>query len=181
MVGQGLFETLHNHIAALPTIDCHEHTFLPDARPQPVDLWAVLRNSDVGDDLISAGMPASCRPTLDWEQAAPYLPSVYNTGFYRSLLLAFQSLFDFHESELTASNWLPLSECIQAANTRSDWYAEVLQRQANIRLILRVQGDEVDPYVVEREFFAPLIIFDAWIFTTSPAEREFLDAPPFRG
>ena len=174
MVSQGLFETLHDHVAALPAIDCHEHTFLPDARPQPVDLWAVLRNSDVGDDLISAGMPASSRATLDWEQAAPYLPSVYNTGFYRSLLLAFQDLFDFRESELTASNWLSLSERIQAANARPDWYAEVLQRQTDIRLILRVQGDELDPYAVEREFFAPLIIFDEWIFTTAPAQREIL-------
>ena len=174
MIDQGLFEALHNRIAALPAIDCHEHTFLPDARPQPVDLWAVLRNSDVGDDLISAGMPATSRATLDWEQAAPYLPSVTNTGFYRSLLLAFQNLFGFDDSELTASNWLPLSERIQAANTRPDWYAEVLQRQSDIRLILRVQGDEVDPYALEREFFAPLIIFDEWIFTTAPAQREIL-------
>jgi predicted TIM-barrel fold metal-dependent hydrolase len=174
MVDQGLFEALHNYIAASTAIDCHEHTFLPDARPKPVDLWTVLRNSDVGDDLISAGMPASSRPTLDWDQAAPYLPFVYNTGFYRSLLLAFEKLFDFDESELTSSNWLPLSEHIQAANLRPDWYDEVLHRQADIRLILRVQGDEVDPYDVDREIFAPLIIFDEWIFTTSPMKQELL-------
>lgn len=171
---EGLFEVLHNYIAALPAIDCHEHTFLPERRPQPVDLWTVLRNSDVGDDLISAGMPATSRATLNWEQAAPYLPAVCNTGFYRSLLLAFQDLFDFHENELTATNWLSLSEQIRTANAQSDWYTEVLQRRADIRLILRVQGDESDPYAIERKFFAPLIMFDDWILTTSPEEREAL-------
>ena len=173
-VDRGLFEALHDYIVTLPVVDCHEHTFLPDSRPQPVDLWVVLRNSDVGDDLISAGMPADSRPGLDWDRAAPYLPAVYNTGFYQSLMLAFQSLFDFQERALTATNWQPLSERIQAANARSDWYAEVLQRQADIRLILRVQGDEADPYAIEPEFFSPLIKFDDWILTTSPAGRERL-------
>ena len=168
MVDQGLFEALHNHIAALPTIDCHEHTYLADARPRPVDLWTVLRNSDIGDDLISAGMPAASRPSLNWEQAAPYLPAVMNTGFYRSLLLAFQDLFDFQDQELTASNWQSLSERIQVANERPDWYAEVLHRRADIRLILRVQGDELDPYAVERAFFAPLIILPRTLAFPSP-------------
>ena len=174
MVDQGLFKSLHDYTSTLPTIDCHEHTFLPDARPMPVDLWTVLRNSDVGDDLISAGMLADMRSTLDWKQAAPYLPYVENTGFYRSLILAFQALFDFPDETLTASNWLPLSEQIQAANERPDWYAEVLHRQANIPVILRVQGDEPDPYAITREFFAPLIIFDKWILATAHEEREAL-------
>lgn len=59
-----LVESLHLQISALPVIDCHEHTFLPEARPARVDLWTVMRNSDVGDDLISAGMPAAARPDL---------------------------------------------------------------------------------------------------------------------
>src|SRR5689334_15931863 len=135
-----LYAALSSAVAALAVVDCHEHTFLPTARPRPMDLWQVVRNSDLGDDLISAGMPAADRPILDWERAAAYLPVVRNTGFYRSLLLAFQDLFDFQADELTATNWLPLSERIRQANERPDWYAEVLQRRANIALILRVQG-----------------------------------------
>ena len=100
-----LFESLHGQISVLPVIDCHEHTFLPEARPSRVDLWTVVRNSDVGDDLISAGMPATARPNLDWNLASHYLPRVRNTGFYRSLILAFQCLFDFQDSELRADNW----------------------------------------------------------------------------
>jgi uncharacterized protein len=169
---QGPYATLASAIAALAVIDCHEHTFLPEAHPLPMDLWQLVRNSDLGDDLIAAGMPATSRPVLDWERAAPYLPAVRNTGFYRSLLLAFQDLFDFQADELTASNWPSLSERIQHANERSDWYTEVLQRQANIALILRVQGDEPDPYLIERSLFAPLIRFDSWILATDPAARE---------
>jgi len=173
-VDHGLFESLHKDIARLPVIDCHEHTFLPAARPQPVDLWTLLRNSDIGDDLISAGMPAADRPRLDWERARSYLPAVCNTGFYRSLRLAFRELFDFPADRLEADNWRTLSERIAEANARPDWYAEVLRRRANIRLILRVQGAEPDPYAVDREFFAPLIKFDEWIVASSPAERDRL-------
>src|SRR4051794_31163684 len=100
----GQQQALLEYIVQQPVIDCHEHTFLPEALPQPVDLWTILRNSDVGDDLISAGMPASARATLCWQDAAAYLPAVHNTGFYRSVLLAFQKLFDFDEAELTETN-----------------------------------------------------------------------------
>lgn len=170
----GLRQALTIYMAGQPVIDCHEHTFLPQVLPQPVDLWVLLRNSDVGDDLISAGMPASARARLRWQDAAAYLPAVRNTGFYRSLMLAFQNLFDFGEAELTETNWPALSARIQLANARPDWYAEVLQQQAHIHLILRVQDDEPDPYAVDPRFFAPLIKFDSWILTTEPAGREQL-------
>jgi hypothetical protein len=174
MVDYALFTSLHDYLTTLPAIDCHEHTFLPEARPQPVDLWTIIRNSDVADDLISAGMAAAQRPTLGWAQVAPYLKAVRNTGFYRSLVLAFQALFDFQGDELGPDNWPLLSERIQMANARPDWYAEVLQRRGNIRRILRVQGDEADPLALPTEFFSPLIIFDPWILATTPAERERL-------
>jgi len=171
-----LFESLHTQISALPVIDCHEHTFLPEALPMRVDLWTVMRNSDVGDDLISAGMPASDRPDLDWNRAAPYLSLVRNTGFYRSLILAFQCLFDFPDSELRVDNWESLSEKIAAANARTDWYPAVLHQRGNIRLILRVQGDEADPFAVDGRYFAPLINFDDWIRAGEPDQREKMAA-----
>jgi predicted TIM-barrel fold metal-dependent hydrolase len=166
------FDELHAQISALPVIDCHEHTFLPEARPLRVDLWTVLGNSDVGDDLISAGMPITYRPDLDWNRAALYLPLVRNTGFYRSLILAFQCLFDFPDSELRADNWESLSEKIAEANTRTDWYPSVLHQRGSIQLILRVQGEEPDPFAVDRRYFAPLINFDEWIHADEPDQRE---------
>ncbi len=170
------FESLHAQIAALTVIDCHEHTFLPEARPARVDLWTVLRNSDVGDDLISAGMLAADRPALNWARAAPYLPAVRNTGFYRSLLLAFQQLFDFPDADLRADNWEALSEKIIAANARPDWYDTVLHQHGGIRFILRVQGAEADPFAIDRRYFAPLINFDEWIRVGEPDQREAVAA-----
>jgi hypothetical protein len=169
-----IFNTLHARISALPAIDCHEHTYLPEARPGRVDLWTVLRNSDVGDDLISAGMSAADRPSLDWERASRYLPLVRNTGFYRSLILAFQSLFGFPGDEIRADNWEALSENIMDANARADWYPLVLHQHGNILMILRVQGEEPDPFAVDRRYFAPLINFDEWICAGEPEERERL-------
>lgn len=169
-----LEESLHTQISALPVIDCHEHTFLPESLPMPVDLWTVVRNSDLADDLISAGMPATNRQHLHWDNAAPYLPLVRNTGFYCSLILAFQWLFDFQDSELRADNWESLSTKIVDANARTDWYPAVLHQLGNIRLILRVQGDEADPFCVDRRYFAPLINFDDWIRADGPEQREKL-------
>src|SRR5262245_41945583 len=97
----------------LPCGDRLPRAHLSARRPRPMTLWQVVRNSDLGDDLIAAGMPATDRAVLDWARAAPYLPAVRNTGFYRSLALAFQDLFDFQAGELTAANWPALSERIQ--------------------------------------------------------------------
>src|SRR5262249_21684582 len=104
----GLATALDSAIASLDVIDCHEHTFLPDQRPQPMDLWSVLRDSNLVSDLMAAGMPAAERPLLDWARASPYLPAVRTTGFYRSLLLAFRDLFAFAADDLTSANWQPL-------------------------------------------------------------------------
>jgi uncharacterized protein len=171
---QHTYQNLLEYISSLPVIDCHEHTYPQNELPQPVDLWTIFRNSDAGDDLISAGMPESDRPKLDWNLAAPYLPKVQNTGFFQSLRAAFQDLFDFQEAAITAGNWQELSNKIIAANHRDDWYAEVLQRRGNIRLLLRVQGDEANPYAVDRRFFSPLINLDGWIMAGDALERERL-------
>ena len=166
------YQDLLSHISSLDVVDCHEHTFLPEARPSPVDLWTVLRNSDVGDDMISAGMPVAWRTELNWERAAPYLARVRNTGFYRSLILAFQDLFGFPDADLQGHNWEALSSRIAAANERPDWYTFVLHEKAKIRKILRVQGSETDPLGVDRRYFAPLMNLDEWIRAGDPAKRE---------
>jgi uncharacterized protein len=156
-------ETLLPQISSLEVVDCHEHTFIPEARPVPVDLWTIVKNSDMGDDLISAGMPVSFPAELSWDRAAPYLPLARNTGFYRSLVLAFQNLFDFPEAEIKKDNWEALSKQIVEANSRPDWYSFVLHEKGRVKTILRVQGNEPDPLAVDRRFFAPLINLDEWI------------------
>jgi hypothetical protein len=170
----GVVRDLQDYLAGLSVVDCHEHTFLPGARPPTVDLAVLFSNSDVGDDMISSGLPANLRPTLTWSTASPYLERVRNTGFYRSLILAFQNLFGLDEEELTAPDWETISTQLAAANARSDWYEEVLQRRGRIETILRVQGNEADPFAVPRRFFSPIIKFDHWIVARDAAEREQL-------
>jgi hypothetical protein len=91
-------------------------------------LATLLRDSDVGDDLISAGMPAATRAAISWESAATYLMATRDTGFMRSLLLAFRDLFGFSAEHLTAETWADLSSQISNANQRLDWYTEVFTR-----------------------------------------------------
>jgi predicted TIM-barrel fold metal-dependent hydrolase len=167
---------LEEHLAAAPVVDCHEHTFLPGAAPARVDLAVLIANSDVGDDMISAGMPEELRHELTWATAAPYLERVRNTGFYRSLILAFRELFGFDGDDLTEGDWQSISERLAAGNGRTDWYEEVLTRHGRIEAILRIRGDEADPYDLGGRWFAPVIPFDPWIVARDPSERERLAA-----
>lgn len=164
-------------LAGIPVVDCHEHTFLPDARPARVDLAALFANSDVADDLISAGMPAAVRPELSWAAVAPHLASVANTGFYRSLIAAFGALFGYDGEQLTEADWDALSARLAAANARGDWYDEVLRRAGNVETVLRIQGGEADPYGVPRRWFRPIARIDDWITgAADPEGRERLAA-----
>ena len=165
---------MEDFLAGLDVVDCHEHTYLPEARPPTIDLAVILANSDVGDDMISSGMSPDLRMTLTWSTASPFLERVRNTGFYRSLILAFRELFGFDRDEITAGDWDTISTALAAANARPDWYDDVLIRRSRIETILRIQGDESDPYSVPRRYFRPIIRFDQWIVTTDPAEREGL-------
>ena len=165
---------MEDFLAGLTVVDSHEHTYLPAARPPTVDLSVILANSDVGDDMISSGMPPDARKALTWATASPFLERVRNTGFYRSLILAFRELFGFDGDEITAGDWDTISTALTAANARPDWYDEVLIRRGRIETILRIQGEESDPFSVPRRYFRPIIRFDEWIVTTDPAERERL-------
>ena len=164
-------------LAELPVVDCHEHTFLPEARPDRVDLGALFANTDVADDLISAGMPAEARPALDWDAVAPYLDRVVNTGFHRSLMAALRELFGYQEEVLTRADWETLSARLAAANARPDWYDEVLTRRGRVEVTLRIQGGEADPYGVPRRWFRPIARIDDWIVAAGdPVERERMAA-----
>lgn len=165
---------LEEHLAASPIVDCHEHTLLPGAGPARVDLAVLIANSDVGDDMISAGMPEDRRQDLTWSTAAPYLERVRNTGFYRSLIYAFRELFGFDGDELREGDWHALSESLATGNGRPDWYEHVLGRHGRIEAILRIQGDEADPYDLPGRWFAPVIPFDPWIVARDQPERERL-------
>lgn len=161
-------ERLEAFLSDQPVVDCHEHTFLPDAVPATVDLGVLIANSDIGDDMISAGMPADERQRLDWERAAPWLERVRNTGFHRSLIEAFAALFDYDRPAIeSAADWDALSARLVAANRRPDWYEEVLTRRGRIERIVRIAGDEPDPLAVPRRFFAPVIRLDPWVIAAS--------------
>lgn len=165
-------------LAELPVVDCHEHTFLPDARPARMDLGALFAATDVADDLISAGMPAEARPMLDWDAVAPYLDRVRNTGFHRSVMAALRELFGFKGDVVrSAAEWAALSDQLAAANARPDWYDEVLRRRAGVEVTLRIQGPEAEPYGVSRQWFRPIARIDDWVVGAGdPAARMELAA-----
>jgi uncharacterized protein len=173
---RALVEDLEHTLATMPVVDCHEHTLLPERRPATIDLGTLMAGSDVGDDLISSGMPVEARVGLTWEAAAPYLGLVRNTGFYRSLIAAFEALFGFEGDEISRADWDALSSELSAANARPDWYDEVLVRRARIETVLRIAGDEPDPSAVPRRWFEPILGFDDWVLARDHAERERLAA-----
>lgn len=172
----GLAWSMDGYLRDLPVIDCHEHTMLPDRRPEPLDVGTLIAGSDLGDDLIACGMPAADRQRLSFEVAAPWLDRVRNTGFYRSIVLALESLFGYEGDLASAADWDDVSLALIDANARDDWYDEVLGRRGHIERILRIQGDEPHPFDIPRQWFDPIVRFDDWITTSDGTERETLAA-----
>jgi hypothetical protein len=134
-----------------------------------VDLFDLFDRTYVKGDFVSAGMPVDdwvreeFDPEEGWRNIRPYIHRVRNTSYYRSLMGAFRDLYDFTDDELNDANWRDLSDRIQAANKREDWYHHVLKEKARIEVSLLHRTDP-DVYGTEREFCVPVLWVDPLLY-----------------
>ena len=82
--------------------------------------------------MVSVGMsPSLWEGDYGWEEAAPYLPAVAYTGYYRMLQGALEDLFGIPSGPWTRSTWEELSVALARANADPNWYELVLKEKAN--------------------------------------------------
>jgi hypothetical protein len=149
----------------VPVFNTHEH-IIPQAEAKRTirDLWSLLKICYPRLDLISAGMsPSLWEGDYGWEEAAPYLPAVAHTGYYRMLKGALEDLFGAPPGPWTRSTWEALSVDIARANADPNWYELVLREKANYELSILDQywspgGDDFDA-----RFFRPTLRVDVFL------------------
>ncbi|MEN6304699.1 MAG: amidohydrolase family protein [Armatimonadia bacterium] len=123
MLTDPLAQSLLDQIAALPTVDAHEHLHAEEMRVgRQVDIF-LLFHQYLFTQLIAAGMdPAMAEALGDeetpldrkWEALAPYLDLVRTCSCARPPFEALKQFFD--EEDLTKDNYQSLTERMRAHN-----------------------------------------------------------------
>ncbi|NLM94683.1 MAG: amidohydrolase family protein [Firmicutes bacterium] len=158
-------ELLLDAVKEAPVFNTHEH-IIPQAEAQRTirDLWSLLKICYVRLDMVSAGMsPSLWEGDYGWEEAAPYLPAVAYTGYYRMLQGALEDLFGIPSGPWTRSTWEELSVALARANADPNWYELVLKEKANYEVSILDQywspgGDDFDP-----RYFRPTLRVDVFL------------------
>lgn len=162
-----LAHALFEQIAALPTVDAHEHLH-PEAKrvARRVDIF-LLFHQYLAAQLISAGMPAADVQALEsentpleekWAKLAPYLPFVRDNAVAWP---AFEALrFYFGEEDLTADNYERLTERMRVHN-RPGLYEKCLRHDCGLVAVLNQnrtmwQTDLFKPILFENRFIGGL-------------------------
>jgi len=141
-----LYGRLLEEIRQIPVIDAHEHLKEEIWRiSQPVDVFTLFSHY-THNDLITAGMSRQdydrtqdSNVPLDerWAIFEPWWKLVRHTSYCRAALIAAKRFFD--ADDITADNYVEISERIQAHNTKG-LYDRVLKQACGIKTCLTQCG-----------------------------------------
>ncbi len=174
-------------IEQLPIVNTHTHMGtrehpggrIPGREPgTPFDLADFILSTYAGRDLLSSGLSFDSLnresfdpehdPDAGWNRIAPYIGNIRGTTYYRSLIWAFQTMYDFDDDELDDSNWRALSEQISANACKPDWGDRIAREFCGYSVGLHGTGDaRLSP-----EYFAEVLPISQFIFGCSLTEEE---------
>ncbi len=164
-------------VDSIVLVDTHEHLMSEKQRAESkIDLFYLFPHY-ASSDLVSSGMPPKVLETIRdpgiplqqrWDLFRPYWRYARTTAYGRALILAARELFGIHD--IVDETYLELSEKIAQSN-RPGWYRYVLGEEGRIEVSLEC-GTDTD---VDREFFAPVINFEAFIVPRSRGELESIE------
>lgn len=122
-----LLTGLRTEIDKLDIISTHEHLLSEPERLASKPNFFTLAEHYLGNDLISAGMPA---PATTWAEFEPWWRYAKHTGYAQALRIALRDLYAI--SEISAASLPKIDAAIAAAN-RPGLYQRVLHEKARIR------------------------------------------------
>jgi hypothetical protein len=137
-------ERVADELSRTGLVDAHEHILgrqqRRDVNPDLFD-WleasyyyaALLASGMSPDDFHSRGPGDAPRR---WEVLRPHLRRTRTSAYARLIDLATRDLFDLTFHSLNDDNWRELSEQIQRANRREDWFDLVLGQKAKVKFSL---------------------------------------------
>lgn len=160
------YPVLLEHIDSLDVFDTHEHLEPSSIRAsKKIDIFNVLFNQYITDDLISAGMKEfDCKLLIDeeselevkWNVLAPFLDDVRNTGYYRVIQIVLKDLFGIEELE--ESTYRVANERLKQ-HSKPGLYDRLLVERCRIRYCIldklppNEEFDHQEPYM--RSTFRP--------------------------
>lgn len=143
-----LSQRIERMIRDTPIIDPHSH--LRCDQPQAPDLASLMSYHWVRSELIAVGMPpedfdAALPGDERVRRSIPFLKRMRNTAMAWCLFRIFRDLYDFHDYELTESNYQGLIDRVAATGRDDAWTDSVLQR-CNVRKVVTSLGNRsADP------------------------------------
>lgn len=177
---------LLNEISSIEIIDTHEHLEREEHRAnRKLDMFTVFMSHYVSSDLVSSGMSVPDmdklkNPEIDldikWKIFQPYWKQVRNTGYCRAMSIAVRDLYGIED--INISTYAELDMRVKQ-NSKKGIYKDILKDRCNIKKSvldvleepIGVPSDFTDKFYgldrVDREYFAPAIRFDDFIYITN--------------
>lgn len=176
MAKEKLTQEIREAIDQIRLIDAHEHIRRrEDIVREGANLYTISKYGVFFPDLITSGMPphlydksSSPSKTKDiWKILGPYIENIYNTGYYRTLMVAFRDLYGFKDNEITEKNWEILNKNILESYQREDWYDFVLKNKLNIEVAFLDAFWDPGYIEVDKKYFLPAPGMDPFVFVRS--------------
>ena len=159
-----LSRRLHEEICQMQIINTHEHLINREMLDNlGFDLFQTIEFHYLKDDLIALGMDQDLiletmsEPDRLIDELLPLLRQTRNTTYYRAFFQALRDLHGLEGSELDKDNLKAVSESINKAYHRPDWYTHVIGDRCKIKYILR----DMEYMPTADDFVRPVIRMDS--------------------
>ncbi|MCP5117389.1 MAG: amidohydrolase family protein [bacterium] len=175
-VSQELTSRLREAVDSLEVVNTHEH-ILPESQrvSERVDFFTLAGHYAISD-VISAGLPAEARKTVQDENASPderwaafepYWKHARFTGYGQALRIAIREIYGVEE--ISAKTLSRINDAIRRKN-KPGLYREVLRQKAKIRFSVLDDYWNAKPVAPNAEFFRLARKFDRFVTPSSPAD-----------
>jgi glucuronate isomerase len=140
----GLAGRIERLIDQTPIVDPHTH--IRCDQPCAPDLASLISYHWVQTELRAVGMSAAdLDPKLPADErvrrAIPYLKRMRNTAMAWCFFRILEDLYDFHEPQITESNYQALCDKVVRTGRNTNWFSSVLDR-CNIRTVVTSLGNK---------------------------------------
>jgi hypothetical protein len=161
-MGDKVYRELLEKLQEIEIIDTHEHIMSQEeVKEEPLHLFRIFENSYARLDFITAGMPPEIwqndNPEEIWEVWKRYQEPVGLTCFTRNIIRALKDLYGLEGNVISEENWREVSERVEVAYERENWYDYVLRRRANFKVSFLDTFWSVEKFSFDPSLFIPVL------------------------
>ena len=164
-----LEERIYQKLLAMPYVDSHTH--VPDPRgikdnlkEGKIDVVKLLGQSTYVAEFLSGST---------WEEVKKGIVLYGNHPYYRTILEGLRDLYGMKPGEeLTDANWQAVSERMDAAHRRDNWYDEVLRKRLGLTHIIWMDAGKRGQADMPAPWFHPAWNIDGMVYLAGYDEKK---------